>query len=97
MTHGDVFKANTIACHVAYHLAKTMLGLIDPVIVIDAPDPEDAGNIDVEPRERLEVAFSDSAGADLREDLLATPADRLNVLVLFGDEVHGYTMDRPPG
>ena len=41
----------------------------------------------------------DAAGDDgeLRRALLTTPADRLDVLVLFGDETHGWTMARPPG
>lgn len=96
-THGDVFAAHADRCVVEYHLAKMLHGLIDPVIVIDAPDPSDPEDVEVESRERLEVAFADSASADLREALLKTPAARLDVLVLFGDEVHGYTMDRPPG
>lgn len=95
VTQADVFHAHAPRCLFEYLLAR-LGGIADPVILIDAPDPTDPDAVQVFSRERLEVVASSTDDA-LRRDLLATPADRLDVLVLFGDEMHGWTVDRPPG
>ena len=94
VTHGDVFTAHADRCVAAYRLAKRR-GLFDPVILIDAPDPTDPGVVVVGSREKLEVLGAGGDDKGCKDDLLTTPADRINVLVLFGEEVDGYTMDRP--
>jgi hypothetical protein len=95
ITPGDVCQAHLGRCRVEYHLARAR-GLADPLILVDAPDPEDLDDVAVESRARLAVALAGCVDGVDAEVLLTTPADRLIVLVLFGDEVHGYTMDRPP-
>ena len=96
MTHRDVFNAYADQCATEYLLARDR-GVSDPVIVLDAPDPTDLDDVEVEARPKMQVALDESTGAALANDLLTTPADRLHVIVLFGDEVHGYTIDRPTG
>ena len=96
VTHGDVFSAHAARCVAAYRLARRR-GLLDPVILVDAPDPTDPGAVVVGSREKLEVLGAGGDDKGCKDDLLTTPADRLDVLVLFGDEVHRYTMDRPAG
>ena len=72
-------------------------GVVDPVILVDASDPPSPAAIVVESREKLALAMTGAVGLDGANVLLTTPAARLAVLVLFGDEVHGYLMARPPG
>jgi hypothetical protein len=95
-TPGDVCLAHLGRCRAEYHLARAR-GLADPLILVDVPDPEDIDAVAVGSRVRLAVALAGCVDGVDAEVLLTTPADRLIVLVLFGDEVHGYTMDRPPG
>ena len=71
--------------------------MADPVILVDAPDPDDLEDVVVQSREKRAIAGDSSVDRDRAEARLTTTADRLVVLVLFGDEVYGYTMGRPPG
>jgi hypothetical protein len=95
MTPGDVCLAHLGRCRAEYHLARAW-GLADPLILLDAPDPGRPDEVVVESRERLAVALAGCVDRASAEALLTAPAGRLIVLVLFGDEVHGYTLDRPP-
>src|SRR4051794_37289053 len=96
ITPGDILEAHLGRCRVEYHLARAR-GLADPVILVDAPDPGRPDEVAVESRARLALAAAGCVDRASAEALLTAPAGRLIVLVLFGDEVHGYTMDRPAG
>src|SRR4051794_4892021 len=93
-THGAVFSAHADRCVAAYRLAKRR-GLLDPVVLVDAPDPTDLDAVVVASGEKLEILGAGGDDKGCKDALLTTPADRISVLVLIGEEIHGSTMARP--
>lgn len=94
ITPGDAFNCDVVDVGRAYRRAKAT-GIAIPVILIDAPDPDHLEDVTVGSRERAELI--PHVGPDYAGALLRTPADRLSVLVLFGDRAYGYEVDVPVG